>query len=63
MIEEQVKVVAMALRTEMGLKKHQLFVNERSAMKSAISIAKAFESGTEGIWQADHHIMQGEYEE
>jgi len=32
-------------------------------MKSAIQIAKAFESGTEGIWQADQHIMQGEYEE
>jgi len=53
----------MALRTEMGLKKHQLFVNERQAMKSAMSIAKAFESGTEGIWQADQHIMHGEYEE
>ena len=57
-MQEQVKLVATALRAEECLKHHLLFTCERQKMKAAIARSKKFTSGCEGIAEAENMLME-----
>ena len=62
-MQEQVRLVATAIRAEECLKHHLVFASERQRMKAAIARAKKFSMGCEGLAAADNSILEEQLNE
>ena len=58
--QEQIKAVATAIRAEEALLAHLSFTNERRRMKKAMTHAKLFATGCEGIQRQEQQALEQE---